>query len=340
MFLQYINAKKSWLFFYLFMLGLVDFIVWLDEGIPIELSAMVYLNGLFLLLLVLFFMWRYRVEMAYVKELTSTTKEHGAMSSVTLPAPTFFQEQLIDEAMRTTIMNFEEALLSMKDQNLLESVYMTAWVHEVKAPLTAMKLMIDEDRHNPAMRKIEAEWLRIHLLIDRQLSIARLASHETDYILEHTYIQRLVSLEVKELASWCLEKRIAVEFEGDDIEAVTDEKWCRFIVRQILTNAVKYSPVDGLIHISFRENQSGNPQMMITDKGPGIEKHELPRVFEKGFTGGTGRLHNAATGLGLYLAREVAHKIGTKLSIQSEINRGTTVTLTFPTENDFDLTLK
>ena len=165
----------------------------------------------------------------------------------------------------------------------------------------------------PAFRKIESEWLRAHLLIDQQLSISRLPSLEMDYVLEKTNLQKLATAEVRELASWCMEKNIAVEFEGEDVEVVTDVKWCRFIIRQFLTNAVKYSPVGGTILISTNKTSSGNASLSIIDEGPGIKPHDLPRIFDKGFTGGTGRIHNAATGLGLYLAQTVATKMGITL---------------------------
>ena len=163
-----------------------------------------------------------------------------------------------------------------------------------------MKLTIDAHCSEPVMRKLEAEWLRIYLLIDRQLYMTRLPSLESDYVLEKTAVQRLTAKEVRELASWCVEKNIAVEFEGEDAEVVTDRKWCRFILRQLLTNAVKYSPEGGTIVITSERLPSGNVSLMIKDEGPGIPAHDLPRIFDKGFTGGNGRIQNAATGLGLY----------------------------------------
>jgi OmpR family two-component system bacitracin resistance sensor histidine kinase BceS len=133
-----------------------------------------------------------------------------------------------------------------------------------------------------------------------------------------------------------MDKNVAVEFEGDNVEAVTDFKWCRFMIRQFLTNAVKYSPEGGTIIISTKIKSSGNASMSITDEGPGIKSHDLPRIFDKGFTGGTGRIHNAATGLGLYLAHMVATKMGIILDAHSNEAKGTTMEAVFPTENEFD----
>ncbi|MNI59590.1 Sensor histidine kinase GraS [compost metagenome] len=217
----------------------------------------------------------------------------------------------------------------------MEEDYITAWVHEVKAPLTAMKLTIDSNRSNPTLRKIESEWLRIHLLIDQQLYISRLPSLEADYLLEQTGIQQLATLEVRELASWCVEKNIAVEFDGEEVFVRTDRKWCRFIIRQLLTNAVKYSPEGGMILLSTTVRPDGHVRLTVKDEGPGIAPHDLPRIFDKGFTGGNGRLQNAATGLGLYLARTIAHKISIYLTVQSG-KAGTELEMTFPVSNAFE----
>ena len=152
-------------------------------------------------------------------------------------------------------------------------------------------------------------------------------------------LHRLAKAEVRELATWCMEKNVAVEFEGEELEVVTDVKWSRFIIRQMLTNAVKYSPEGGTIFISTKVNPLGRPSLTIKDEGPGIESHDLPRIFEKGFTGGTGRLHNAATGMGLYLAQIIAGKIGLTLTAQSEIGQGAVISMIFSIENDFDKTI-
>jgi OmpR family two-component system bacitracin resistance sensor histidine kinase BceS len=222
----------------------------------------------------------------------------------------------------------------------MENDYIASWVHEIKAPLTAMKLTIDANQSDPVMRKMEAEWLRIYLLVDRQLYITRLPALESDYVLEETAIQRLAAKEVRDLASWCMEKNIAVEFEGQDSEVITDIKWCRFIIRQLLMNAVKYSPKGGTLLISTEIMQAGNVILSIRDEGPGIPAHDLPRIFDKGFTGGNGRIYNAATGLGLYLARNIAAKIGISLEARSDQTKGTVMRMNFTTKNDFEAVRK
>ncbi|MCG7343623.1 sensor histidine kinase [Sporosarcina sp. ACRSL] len=338
MFIAYLKDMKSWILLFVASLAVADVLVWVDKGISMRVSSLIYLNLLLIAIFILFFIWRYKKETQYTRGLLNIAEDRSLDWQEGLPEPLFARDETINELLRQVANDQLKKLSEVKAANLMESDYTAAWVHEVKAPLTAMKMTIDANRQDPAIRKIEAEWLRVHLLIDRQLYISRLPTLGTDYVLEKTGIQQLVTPEVRELRSWCIEKNIAVEIEGDNLEVTTDSKWCRFIIRQLLTNAVKYSPDGGVICIKTDRLPEGNAVLSIKDEGPGIPAHDLPRIFDKGFTGGTGRLHNAATGLGLYLAQQVASKIGISLSVQSEMNKGTTMNMTFSTENEFDAT--
>ncbi|MEI2397795.1 MULTISPECIES: HAMP domain-containing sensor histidine kinase [Paenibacillus] len=224
----------------------------------------------------------------------------------------------------------------MKEAQLVENDFIASWIHEIKTPLTAMKLIMATRQSDPDIRKMETEWLRIHLLVDRQLYMTRLPALESDYVLEQVSVQRLAAEEVRELAAWCMEKNLAVSIEGNDATVVTDRKWCRFIIRQLLTNAIKYSPTG--TSLTFRTNvtEQENVFLDLIDEGPGIQPHDLPRIFDKGFTGGNGRIHNASTGLGLYLAQTVAAKIGITLQVHSIQPQGTTMRMTFTDSNAFE----
>lgn len=336
MFIRYLIDMKSWILLVLALLGFTDLLILLDQGIAVPSSSILYLNLLFLLVLVVFLFWRYKRETRFLTALAELTQEMEEDWLETLPPSEYMRDEVTKEAFRAADLFYRRKLSEFKEAHLIERDYTASWVHEVKAPLTAMKLAIDAHRNDPVLRKIEAEWLRIHLLIDQQLYITRLPSLESDYVLAATEIQRLAAKEVRELASWCVEKNVGVEFEGAEAEVLTDSKWCRFIIRQLLTNAVKYSPEGGTITISTDRTESGNAVLIISDQGPGIPAHDLPRIFDKGFTGGNGRLQNAATGLGLYLAQTVATKIGIVLAVHSEPKQRTAMHMTFTVKNEFE----
>lgn len=338
MFISYLKDMKGWISLCVLALGFTDVLVWMDKGISMRTSSLLYLNILLIIAFVIFLIWRYKKETFYMKELLHIANEKDIHWQEALPESVFNRDQVTNEFLTQIADEHIKKLSELKTANLIESDYTAAWVHEVKAPLTAMKMTIDANRENPSMRKIEAEWLRVHLLIDRQLYMSRMPTLETDYVLSKTRIHHLVTAELRDLTPWCLEKNIGIDIDERELDVVTDSKWCRFIIRQLLTNAINYSPVGGTIFIAGRRRASGHRVLSIKDEGPGIPAHDLPRVFDKGFTGNTGRLYNAATGLGLYLAQQVAMKIGILLTIESEVGKGTTVFMTFPIENEFDAT--
>lgn len=336
MFFSYLNDMKSWIFFFFLSLLSADLLLWLDPGIGVNISSLVYVNALLLIAFIVFISWRFQREMAYTRQLAALEEEQETDWYEALPEAVFKRDEQVNEVLQGTGISFSKQLSEIRQQTIIQDDYIAAWVHEAKAPLTAMKLVIEANRSDPLMRKIEAEWLRLFLLIDQQLYISRLSSLETDYVLEEVPLKEMVSAEVRELMSWCREKNLAIEMEGLDTGVVTDRKWCRFILRQILSNAVKYSPRDGTIYISAHTEAAGHWILSIKDEGVGIPEHDMPRIFDKGFTGGMGRLHNTATGLGLYLAKTVSDKIGIGLWAFSIKDKGTRLEMGFSLENEFD----
>ncbi|MDR6885229.1 sensor histidine kinase [Bacillus sp. 3255] len=336
MFLRYVSSMKSWILMFAILIGLTNVLLLLDKGIALQIGSIVYLDSVLLITFIIFFLWRYLKEMHYLRMLEARTRDMSDNWLEALPTPVHARDKIVSEALYAVNRFHKQKLSDMNTTHKMESDYIASWVHEIKAPLTAMKLIIDANQHVRIMQKIEAEWLRIYLLVDRQLYISRMPTLRSDYVLEKTYIQRLVAKEVRDLASWCMEKNIAVEFKGEEAEVITDIKWCRFIIRQLLMNAVKYSPEGGTLLISTEILPAGNVILYMKDEGPGIPAHDLPRIFDKGFTGGNGRIYNAATGLGLYLARNVATMIGITLDAQSGQTNGTVMRMIFSTKNDFE----
>lgn len=336
MFWAYVKDMKSWILFFIVALGAADVLLWLDAGLAVEVSSLLYMNALLLIALGVFIFWRFRQETAYGRELTRLEGEAAADWQELLPEAKFKRDEQMNELLQKAAASMAAQLNELRQQNLIQGDYTAAWVHEAKAPLTAIRLLIDSNRSAPGMQRIEAEWLRLYLLVDQQLYISRLSSLEADYAVDNVMLKDIVAPEVRELMAWCREKDLEIELEGLDVLVLSDKKWGRFVLRQILSNAVKYSPEGGTIHISARTDSMGHSILSVQDEGPGIPEHDLPRIFDKGFTGGTGRLHNAATGLGLYLAKTVSDKIGITLSADSRTGHGTKVEIAFPLENDFD----
>ena len=325
---MYLKEKLSWITFFIFCLIWMNILLYLDVGFTHVVSTM-YLNATLLFFFICFLVWRYFIEMNLVKKLTDT------------PRKFLHIEDLILSKLNESELEIERYKNDLSIQFLEDRDQHLAWIHEVKTPLTAMKLMI-EDLPQNTRKPLELEWLRIHLLLDQTLHTLRLANIEQDTVLDNVALYPIVLQEIKELQSWCFAKNLAIE--ADDIEDIevtvlTDQKWLSFIIRQILSNAVKYSHKGDTISIYVTIDYAGHQKLHVQDTGDGIDPADLPRIFQKSFTGSTGRKQSASTGMGLYLAQNAAKKLGISIDVHSAVNEGSTFTLTFPNANEFVKTL-
>lgn len=276
--------------------------------------------------MLLFLSWRYVKEM---KRLRLFCSGSVAMSDV---SP--FQQEILQQVTRT-VDGLEQQINKQKIDALERQDEVIAWVHEMKSPMTAMKLMTDQIEPYTLKEKMENEWIRIHLLLDQQLHATRLSTIEKDNRLEKVVLHTVVYKEIGELRTWCFEKGIGIEVDTLEDIVVTDAKWLAFIFRQVFSNAVKYSKSNAEIHIYTRQDTKGHTLLIVQDFGCGIAAEDLPRVFQKSYTGTIGRETTAATGMGLYLAKQSAEKLGIRLKIESQEGAGTTVTIQFPLNNEY-----
>lgn len=170
--------------------------------------------------------------------------------------------------------------------------------------------------------EIEGELLKIGQYVDMVIGYLRSSSDSTDYLLRPTEVDGVVRQAVRKIARLFVLKKISVEIQETGRTVVTDEKWLSFVVEQILSNALKYTPAGGTIRI-YGDGET----VVIADNGIGIREEDLPRVFEKGFTGYNGRWEKKSSGIGLYLCRRVMDRLGHAISITSRMGQGTMVRL-------------
>ena len=206
--------------------------------------------------------------------------------------------------------------------------YVEQWVHEIKAPITAARLICRE-LDGTACRKLTGELARIEDHVERALFYARAESPERDCVIRQTDLEEIVAQAVGNHRTLLIQSGIRVEMEGLGRFVYTDGKWAAFLLGQLLQNAARYRSEDPAITISAR-SFGKQVQLTVQDNGIGIPAHELPRVFDRGFTGSNGRARGGSTGMGLYLCRKLAGFLELGLDIASHDGAGTTVTLTFP----------
>jgi len=197
--------------------------------------------------------------------------------------------------------------------------YYTLWMHQIKTPIAAMRLLM-QIGVTPEDGQWEEELFKTERYVEMALHYLRLESNTDDLQLCRQDLYTLVKKAVKKYAVMFIHKKISLDLSPFDAQVLTDEKWFLVLLEQILSNAVKYTD-KGIIRIFVQDGS----MLAIADSGIGISKEDLPRVFERGYTGHNGRADQRATGIGLYLAREVAKRLSHKITIQSEPGRGTTV---------------
>ncbi len=205
--------------------------------------------------------------------------------------------------------------------------YYTIWAHQIKTPIQAMRLLLQTSEEDT--NDLELELLRIEQYVDMVLTFLKLDSNSNDLAISRVGVDKIIKAALKKNSKLFIAKKISLKYEACEIETLTDEKWLQFAIEQILSNSLKYTNPGGTITIKRATDNS----IFISDTGIGIREEDLPRVFERGFTGYNGREDKKATGIGLYLCHEVLKKIGHGITIESEVSLGTTVTIKFDREN-------
>ena len=204
--------------------------------------------------------------------------------------------------------------------------YYSMWVHQIKTPIAAMNFLLDNEEID---RKIlQQELFKIERYVEMVLTYIRLDSISSDYVITKINLDEVVKDTVKKYASLFINKKIKLNYVSHETMVISDKKWLSFAFEQILGNSVKYSSTGGEITIETFENK-----LVIEDKGIGIKEEDLPRIFEKGFTGFNGRYEKKSSGLGLYLCKKTLDKLGHHIEISSTVGKGTRVEITFPKED-------
>ncbi len=205
--------------------------------------------------------------------------------------------------------------------------YYTTWVHQIKTPISVMRMTLqseDTDEH----RELLSQLFRIEQYVEMVLSYLRLGSETSDFVIQEYKLDDIIREAIHKYASIFVRKRIRLSYEPPECTVLTDEKWLLFMIEQILSNAVKYTKEEGTVTITV------TPELVlkIADTGIGIASEDIPRIFEKGFTGYNGRADKKSTGLGLYLCHMAAEKLCHEISAESEAGKGTVFSINLKRE--------
>ena len=205
--------------------------------------------------------------------------------------------------------------------------YYTLWVHQIKTPIAASRLLVAEVSDREVKQQLEQEIFKIDSYTNLVLQYLRLESFHDDLVFKKVQVEELVKEVVRKYALFFIQKGLTLNLHNLDKIIVTDKKWLLVVIEQILSNSLKYTKEGGLE--IYMEGQ----ELCIKDTGIGIKNSDVLRVFERGFSGYNGRLTQQSSGLGLYLSKKISEELGHKIRIESEIGTGTTVRIKFSNMN-------
>ncbi|MDE6979904.1 MAG: sensor histidine kinase, partial [Lachnospiraceae bacterium] len=241
------------------------------------------------------------------------------------------EDMLEEEYQKLLSILFEEKL--RQENGALEMQremreYYAMWVHQIKTPISALKLLLQEKGPVGEMEEELRELFFIEQYVEMVLSYARLESESTDFVMSSVELDEVLRNSVRKYARMFVHKKISLEYEGTSEVVLSDKKWLQFVTEQILSNAIKYTS-KGKINISVKKEGTKHIFLVIADTGIGIREEDLPRICEKGYTGYNGHAHRRSTGIGLYLVNRIRKKLGHSLSIYSREGEGTEVVIGF-----------
>jgi hypothetical protein len=238
-------------------------------------------------------------------------------------------DNLIEQTYTELLKTIQQDSLDYKnltERTQLDTLdYYTTWVHQIKTPIFAMRLLLQTEQ-SPNTKALQNELFKVEQYVDMVLSYLRIDSKSTDFVIKSYSLDSIVKGAIKKYAKPLILKKVSIQLDDISSNVLTDEKWLSFVIEQILSNALKYTHTGGSIHI-----YAVGGRLYVQDDGIGISTEDLPRVFEKGFTGCNGRLESKSTGIGLYLCKKVLTKLNHTIEIQSRVDVGTTVSIDFTT---------
>lgn len=254
----------------------------------------------------------------------------------TIENPSFLDGKLLKNILIETGKSMIEHVNKYKYLQEEYKEYIELWIHEIKTPIAAGKL-IAQNNKNEVTKSIDEELDKIEYYVEQALYYARSNTVEKDYCITKCNLQDIVNTVIKKNKDDLINNKIKINIEDINENIYTDSKWIIFILNQIITNCIKYSKIENAeININV-EIKKARVILDIKDNGIGIRKGEITKVFEKGFTGSNGRKEGKkSTGIGLYLCRKLCGKLGIGIELNSEENIGTDVKLVFP-KNDYNL---
>lgn len=330
--LQYITDKRYFIAFYFIIMSFITLFMVVSNHQQNVLSNILYIHMSCLLITSLYLLIGYYYRRQMYVELSVLTNCGQEEITALLPEAQNNEQKLFLQLLKKILEDHLKQLQKLNEEKRDQQEFIMSWIHEVKLPIAASRLLMENSEGKSVdmlVDKFEDELGKIDDYVEQALYYSRIDSFAKDYFITEIQVNKIIKNSVKKYAKLFINKGIRFQMEEKNLFVQSDSKWLGFVMDQLIANSLKYTNTGDEVTIQFEEDQI-EKRVLIQDTGIGIIQEDIHRVFEKGFTGSTGRSHVKSTGMGLYLAKQLANKLGHELTIQSEAGEFTTVSIHFP----------
>lgn len=299
------------------------------NAIDINIYSIVFIEMMFIISFLLTVILDFYKKKRYFDEFLRTFIELDEKSYITeiVERPNFAEGRILYDLLKQNSKYVNDRIASYNHKFKDYREYIETWVHEVKSPIATSKLLIENNK-NIVTLSIEEEIDKIDDYIEQVLYVAKIGSVEKDYHVKKLYLKSLVMNSIKVKSKEFITKEIKPILGNLDFYILSDSKWVEFIIGQIISNSIKYRSINPQIEF-YSEKINNKISLYIKDNGIGISSNDLPKIFEKGYTGSNGRDHSSSTGIGLYICKELCEKLEVDIYVVSELDIETIIKLTF-----------
>ncbi|MGE7625407.1 sensor histidine kinase [Viridibacillus sp. NPDC096237] len=331
-FFQYTKDKHFFFTLYFMLMLFVSLIMVVNDSQNLVIQNLLYTHVIGLLFVSLYITIGYYYRRSFYVEINNLIENQQKDFPVEMLKPQNYEQALYAKMIKRMNDNYSKQLQQLIEEKVDHQDFIMSWIHEVKLPITASSLLIENSKGKTVdflVDKFEDELNKIDNYVEQALYYSRIDSFSKDYLITDVQLNQIIKQSVKKYAKLFITKRIRFHIEEAQQFVQSDSKWLTFIIDQITANALKYVNEEGEISFWFEED-SREKRLLIQDTGIGIKDEDVSRVFERGFTGSTGRIHTKSTGMGLYLTKQMVLKLGHDISIQSQEGKYTRIIIHFP----------
>ncbi|ADL53828.1 sensor histidine kinase [Clostridium cellulovorans] len=339
-FYRYLKENLRLMVFYFLLMGFITMVIYLDRENRMLKANLLYVISVSFFMFLVFLIIDYSLKNKQIKRLKDIIKAKD--KTPILPAAEDYKDKLYSVIINDLYKQYINSLSQIQEGNKENNEFITSWVHEIKTPITTSKLIIescDIEVDASLLSSMKEEIDKIDEYVEKVLYYSRSDGFSKDYIISEESIKKLVNESIKKHSLIFIRKQISFINDIDSSFYIdTDKKWLIFIINQLISNSLKYTENKGCIKAIAYEYDN-EKVLSIVDSGIGIKQEDIKRIFTKAFTGDNGRnIDTKATGFGLYLSQKLAKKLGHYITVESEYEKGTTVSIHFPKWNDYYVT--